>query len=184
MVFQGKLHADVWARENKLTTETQYVESENLTDGNIFEYIRKKQRNFPEFNNLKPVDSNLVTLDCESWNENGSERGSSYLYGRGHANPNQLVQNVGIIDGETNDTSRNTIFKERDANSKDYFTGLELKTTQEPSHSTILGSSAESIAKKLSSPSLLKGQICSLAIEGEIKKENSFLGFQSVFSFL
>ncbi|CAA2997100.1 D -box ATP-dependent RNA helicase D 17 isoform X1 [Olea europaea subsp. europaea] len=180
----GKLHADVWARENKLTTETQYVESENLTDGNIFEYIRKKQRNFPEFNNLKPVDSNLVTLDCESWNENGSERGSSYLYGRGHANPNQLVQNVGIIDGETNDTSRNTIFKERDANSKDYFTGLELKTTQEPSHSTILGSSAESIAKKLSSPSLLKGQICSLAIEGEIKKENSFLGFQSVFSFL
>ncbi|CAI9758578.1 unnamed protein product [Fraxinus pennsylvanica] len=180
----GKLPADVWIREGKFTTETQYVESENLTDGNIFEYIRKKARNFLEFDNSKPIDSNLVTLDCESWHENGSESGSSYLYGWDYANPNRFVQDVVIIDGETNDTSRNTIFKERDANSKDYFTDLELKTTQVPSHSTILGSFVESSVKKLSSPSLLKGHSCSLATEGEIKKENSFVGFQSIFSFL
>ncbi|KAL2500073.1 ATP-dependent DNA helicase MER3-like protein [Abeliophyllum distichum] len=198
----GKFPADVWVK-GKLVTETQYVESENLTEGNIFGYIRKKARNFPDFDNLKSVGSNLVTLDCESYHENGSERGSSYLYGFGYANPNRLVQDIVIIDGETTDTSRNTIFNERDANLKDTvlcgtsdtrrnisfptkasFTGLEQKITQVPSHSNLSESSAESNVKKLSSPNLLKEQNCSLAIEGEIKKENSFLGFQSVFSFL
>lgn len=37
---------------------------------------------------------------------------------------------------------------------------------------------------KLLSPSLQKRQFCSLAMAGEVKKEDSFLGFQSVFSFL
>ncbi|KAL0461411.1 UNVERIFIED_CONTAM: DExH-box ATP-dependent RNA helicase DExH17 [Sesamum latifolium] len=45
-------------------------------------------------------------------------------------------------------------------------------------------SSSDNDVIKLLSPSLQKGQLCSLAIAGEVKKEDSFLGFQSVFSFL
>ncbi|KAK4430261.1 DExH-box ATP-dependent RNA helicase DExH17 [Sesamum alatum] len=45
-------------------------------------------------------------------------------------------------------------------------------------------SSSDNDVIKLSSPSLQKGQCCSLAIAGEVKKDDSFLGFQSVFSFL
>ncbi|XP_020552576.1 DExH-box ATP-dependent RNA helicase DExH17 [Sesamum indicum] len=45
-------------------------------------------------------------------------------------------------------------------------------------------SSSDNDVIKLLSPSLQKGQFCSLAIAGEVKKEDSFLGFQSVFSFL
>ncbi|KAL2235048.1 UNVERIFIED_CONTAM: DExH-box ATP-dependent RNA helicase DExH17 [Sesamum indicum] len=45
-------------------------------------------------------------------------------------------------------------------------------------------SSSDNDVIKLLSPNLQKGQFCSLAIAGEVKKEDSFLGFQSVFSFL
>ncbi|GFP99856.1 probable ATP-dependent DNA helicase hfm1 [Phtheirospermum japonicum] len=45
-------------------------------------------------------------------------------------------------------------------------------------------SSSESKVKKLLSPSLHKRQFCSLEVPGEVKKENPFRGFQSVFSFL
>ncbi|KAG8366674.1 hypothetical protein BUALT_Bualt17G0104100 [Buddleja alternifolia] len=42
----------------------------------------------------------------------------------------------------------------------------------------------ESNVNQLSSPSLQERRFCSLEMVGEVKKENSFLGFQSVFSFL
>ncbi|KAL0292055.1 UNVERIFIED_CONTAM: DExH-box ATP-dependent RNA helicase DExH17 [Sesamum calycinum] len=45
-------------------------------------------------------------------------------------------------------------------------------------------SSGDNDVIELLSPSLQKGHLCSLAIAGEVKKEDSFLGFQSVFSFL
>ncbi|KAI3467038.1 hypothetical protein Pfo_023701, partial [Paulownia fortunei] len=45
-------------------------------------------------------------------------------------------------------------------------------------------SSGERDVIKLLSPGLQKRQFCSLAMAGEVEKENSFLGFQSVFSFL
>ncbi|KAL3631369.1 hypothetical protein CASFOL_024353 [Castilleja foliolosa] len=45
-------------------------------------------------------------------------------------------------------------------------------------------SSSESKVKKVSSPSLQNRQFCSLEVPGEVKKENPFCGFQSVFSFL
>lgn len=41
-----------------------------------------------------------------------------------------------------------------------------------------------SSADNLVSPSLQNRQFCSLAMAGEGKKDKSFLGFQSVFSFL
>ncbi|KAL9148882.1 hypothetical protein ABFS82_12G072800 [Erythranthe guttata] len=40
------------------------------------------------------------------------------------------------------------------------------------------------VTKLFSSPSSEKRQFCSLGMAGEVKKENAFLGFQSVFSFL
>ncbi|KAL3813807.1 hypothetical protein ACJIZ3_015075 [Penstemon smallii] len=179
--------AEIRGGEGTYETGTKNIESFTLTEETIFEHIRKKSKNFPTFDNLRSTNTELLNVD-------------------GDSNRNNVTIHEGFFDG-SNDIDAETTYARMDKQkiknishsgisntysnigfpSKDSCLGLRMN--QMPSFSVSMGKHdielhAESNVKHLSSPSLLKKQCGSLGMVGLPRKEDPFLGFQSVFSFL
>ncbi|KAK4477374.1 hypothetical protein RD792_016595 [Penstemon davidsonii] len=179
--------AEIRGGEGTYETRTKNIESFTLTEETIFEHIRKKSKNFPTFDNLKSTNTELLNMD-------------------GDSNRNNVTIHEGFFDG-SNEIDAETTYARMDKQnikdisrsgisntysnigfpSKDPYLGLRMN--QMPSFSVSMGKHdielhAESNVKHLSSPSLSKKQCGSLGMVGLPRKEDPFLGFQSVFSFL
>lgn len=58
--------------------EPEESTSKTLTEGSIFDHIRKKSKNFPVINKLKTIDSELLLWTKEHSSESGAEFGTAY----------------------------------------------------------------------------------------------------------
>lgn len=191
----------IFCNQGKFPPVHEDFEPETLAEGSIFEHIRRKAKTFPLLGNQKTTEFKNMSIPGNSASE-GFE-----VYGR-----YQVLQNPVIMsDPDAMDIGRNAttkgVTKPEDilfSGSSIYIgdkmvispkatpSGKELRSNEEPAPSISLvkrslvnpASYKESYQPQSSSPALLHSQ-CSLFVNsGDVRKENSFLGFKSVFSFL
>ncbi|KAL9454808.1 hypothetical protein AB3S75_010249 [Citrus x aurantiifolia] len=193
--------------DDKDTVPSQYEEctSKTLTESTIFEHIRKKSKNFPVFNSniSKTMESDSAIQTNEHFLANQSEFCIATSDVKKDANSDAVLIDgstisdieFGALDKNAND---NKVCTKQNHNIVSgsccrTFRKLNLSPiasvagTAEPSSSIKMLSFDISMMKKQKcSPNTSTRQCCPLplASTGNTKEVDSFLGFESVFSFL
>lgn len=189
------------------TVPSQYEEctSKSLTESTIFEHIRKKSKNFPVFNSniSKTMESDSPIQTNEHFLANQSEFCIAASDVKKDANCDAVLRDgstisdieFGALDKNAND---NKVCTKQNHNIVSgsccrTFRKLNLSPiasvagTAEPSSSIKMLSFDISMMKKQKcSPNTSTRQCCPLPLTstGKTKEVDSFLGFESVFSFL
>ncbi|OMO69422.1 hypothetical protein COLO4_29060 [Corchorus olitorius] len=141
-----------------LPSEAEATLFKSLTEETIFDHIRKKSRNFPMINTPKSIESG-----CFIWAEEHSSVTQPEFF------------NAAL--GTSNANSGKN-------NGKSAVSSIVSSTNAGSSSVKILSFDISMVKKKKQSPSEFKNQCCSVASTGKAREADSFLGFQSVFSFL
>ncbi|XP_059449049.1 DExH-box ATP-dependent RNA helicase DExH17 isoform X2 [Corylus avellana] len=183
--------------------------SKTSTEESIFDDIRKKSRNFPVINKLKTIDSEALLWTKEHSSESRTESGtatSEIL--------NEMHSDKVLTDTITEESTkvRHNLFSESSSGAYGLLnlsprvsspigdlSSIEMLSSdistlknngQSADHVSSMKSSrkqqcrSKEIKKQHCSPSVSRRQFCSSETASETREADSFLGFQSVFSFL
>ncbi|XP_062106898.1 DExH-box ATP-dependent RNA helicase DExH17 isoform X3 [Humulus lupulus] len=160
---------------------------ETLTEDTIFDHIRKKAKNFPQLSNLQPQTESLWTIsddpmedailisdseagevgDCVRDRRPGKRVKPNASSGK-RAKASPKVSSTCVDLSSTKMPSFDISMLKNDVVAADQHSSMEIRRKQQHSQS----------------PTLQQNQRCSSTTPGKAKKVESFLGFESVFSFL
>ncbi|TYI86433.1 hypothetical protein E1A91_D04G064700v1 [Gossypium mustelinum] len=196
-----------------LTDESGYLPSEpeafsfkSLTEEAIFDHIRKKSKHFPVINTPKPIDTDCCICTEEHNSANQPESGNATLgtskYAMvisepepGEVNRDACGTKVGtktknnVLQGSSGGANGESavspkVSSTKTATSSVQMLSFDISMAKNSKHLADLGSSIQDGRKDKPSPSDSKRQSRSLASTDQAREVGSFLGFQSVFSFL
>ncbi|XP_052485594.1 DExH-box ATP-dependent RNA helicase DExH17 isoform X2 [Gossypium raimondii] len=196
-----------------ITDESGYLPSEpeafsfkSLTEEAIFDHIRKKSKHFPVINTPKPVDTDCCICTEEHNSANQPESGNATLgtskYAMvisepepGEVNRDACGTKVGtktknnVLQGSSGGANGESavspkVSSTKTATSSVQMLSFDISMAKNSKHLADLGSSIQDGRKDKPSPSDSKRQSRSLASTDQAREVGSFLGFQSVFSFL
>ncbi|KZV32939.1 hypothetical protein F511_01450 [Dorcoceras hygrometricum] len=172
---KGKAPAEIWSEGGKVATKYPDIEPRSLNQESVFDHIRKKSRNFPTLASIKMSSTEVIDLDYDMNQNTVPNEGTSSIEHTSHGNEIQELKQG--LHCETSNSLTEVGFSSIYSPS-----GLELKKSKVPSVLTekIDG---EANVKQLQPPTSLKAQTCPSVLVGQAGKE-SFLGYESVFSFL
>ncbi|PPS04848.1 hypothetical protein GOBAR_AA15815 [Gossypium barbadense] len=196
-----------------LTDESGYLPSEpeafsfkSLTEEAIFDHIRKKSKHFPVINMPKPIDTDccICTEEHNSVNQPGS--GNATLGTSkdamvisepepGEVNRDACGTRAGtktknnVLQGSSSGANGESAVSPKVSSTKTatlsvQMLSFDISMAKNSKHLADLGSSIQDGRKDKPSPSDSKRQSRSLASTDQAREVGSFLGFQSVFSFL
>ncbi|KHG23391.1 putative ATP-dependent DNA helicase HFM1 [Gossypium arboreum] len=196
-----------------LTDESGYLPSEpeafsfkSLTEEAIFDHIRKKSKHFPVINMPKPIDTDccICTEEHNSVNQPGS--GNATLGTSkdamvisepepGEVNRDACGTKAGtktknnVLQGSSSGANGESAVSPKVSSTKTatlsvQMLSFDISMAKNSKHLADLGSSIQDGWKDKPSPSDSKRQSRSLASTDQAREVGSFLGFQSVFSFL
>lgn len=182
--------------------------SKTLTEESIFDHIRKKSRNFPVINKLKTIDSEPLL-----WTKEHSESRTEFGTATSEI-LNEMHSDKVLTDTITKESTkvRHNLFSESSSGAYGLLnlsprvsspigdlSSIEMLSSdismlknngQSADHVNSMKSSrkqqcrSKEIKKQHCSPSVSRRQFCSSETASETREADSFLGFQSVFSFL
>ncbi|KAK8302140.1 hypothetical protein V6Z12_D04G068100 [Gossypium hirsutum] len=196
-----------------LTDESGYLPSEpeafsfkSLTEEAIFDHIRKKSKHFPVINTPKPIDTDCCICTEEHNSANQPESGNATLgtskYAMvisepepGEVNRDACGTKVGtktknnVLQGSSGGANGESavspkVSSTKTATSSVQMLSFDISMAKNSKHLADLGSSIQDGRKDKPSPSDSERQSRSLASTDQAREVGSFLGFQSVFSFL
>ncbi|TYJ37629.1 hypothetical protein E1A91_A05G388300v1 [Gossypium mustelinum] len=196
-----------------LTDESGYLPSEpeafsfkSLTEEAIFDHILKKSKHFPVINMPKPIDTDccICTEEHNSVNQPGS--GNATLGTSkdamvisepepGEVNRDACGTKAGtktknnVLEGSSSGANGESAVSPKVSSTKTatlsvQMLSFDISMAKNSKHLADLGSSIQDGRKDKPSPSDSKRQSRSLASTDQAREVGSFLGFQSVFSFL
>ncbi|KAG6389908.1 hypothetical protein SASPL_151383 [Salvia splendens] len=175
--------AEAWNEEDVAATEYYNTKPGKSTEATVSDHARKRPRNSMILDGMKTTDSaQVLTCDAETWNEedvavpeyhNTKPEISTEATISDHAR--KRPRNSMVLDCmKTTDSTQVT-----KSNAMSHIQKKASLFNVSNNDARLRVSSSD----KLRSPSLQKGQLCSLSM-APVKKDKPFLGFQSVFSFL
>ncbi|KAL0430192.1 UNVERIFIED_CONTAM: DExH-box ATP-dependent RNA helicase DExH17 [Sesamum radiatum] len=176
--------------EDKPVIETEDDDCKIITERTVFDHIRKKAKTLPFL--PMPNDTCLPSLEAFTLIRKRTRERHLELDNDIEVlevQESRFIQHPKLTEPEPNihviDEHDPTDISDGSYNLMDTVLTLDCGISHMQGYGTQspLSSSNNDVIELLS-PSLQKGKLCSLAIAGEVKKEDSFLGFQSVFSFL
>ncbi|KAK9018141.1 hypothetical protein V6N11_001122 [Hibiscus sabdariffa] len=199
---------DLTDKSGDLPPEPETFSFERLSEETIFDLIRKKSKNFPVINTPKVIESDCFIRTEEHNSENQPGFGSAKLGTStdatviseleheeangdvcGTATAGAKAKKNSALNGSfsrANDESDvpPKVSIKKDGTSSIKMLSFDISMVKNSRHLADVGSSTEDGRKDESSPSDSKRQCCSFASTDQTRKVDSFLGFQSVFSFL
>ncbi|XP_073288785.1 DExH-box ATP-dependent RNA helicase DExH17 isoform X2 [Primulina huaijiensis] len=175
LIDKGKALTELWSEGGKVATKYLDIEPRSLNQETVFDHIRKKSRNFPALASTRITRAEIIDLDCDT-NQNTVHNKGTFSIA-----PTNLGEDVQELKQALRCKTSNSSTKAGFSliNSPN---GLDLKTSQVPSV-LMEKNNGESTVKQLQPLTSVEIRNCSPALTGEVGKE-SFLGFESVFSFL
>ncbi|XVF60252.1 hypothetical protein PTKIN_Ptkin08bG0030000 [Pterospermum kingtungense] len=168
-----------------LPSEPEAFSFKALTEETIFDHIRKKSKSFPVLNTPKPIDSEFFIWTEEHYSENQPGFCDATLGSSKDANPGQFELEPVEVNRDVCGTNAGTKAKsvvsptvvstKGGASSSVKMLSFDISMVKNSKRVAELGGSIELSPKR---------QCCSQASTGKAREVDSFLGFQSVFSFL
>ncbi|GMJ01182.1 ROCK-N-ROLLERS [Hibiscus trionum] len=196
---------DLTDKSGDLPLEPETFSFKKPAEETIFDHIRKKSKNFPVINMPKVIESDCFSLTKEHNSENQPGFGSATF---GTSKDAMVISEMehkeanGDLCGTAGTKAKNNAFNGSSSGANDELAvspkvsikkagtssikmlSFDISMVRNSKHLADLGSSTKDGRKDKSSPSDSKRQCCSFASTDQTREVDSFLGFQSVFSFL
>ncbi|XVF14070.1 hypothetical protein REPUB_Repub09cG0025100 [Reevesia pubescens] len=179
-------------------SEPEEFSFKRITEEAIFDHIRKKSRNFPVLGTPKPIESDsfIWTEEHCSTNQPGFDNATL-----GTSNNEMVISELepgevtkvknNVFHGSSNGANGKsalspTVSSTKAGTSSVKMLSFDISMVKNSMREADIGSSIEDGWKNKRSPSESesKRQCCSVASKDKAREVDSFLGFQSVFSFL
>ncbi|XP_042032105.1 DExH-box ATP-dependent RNA helicase DExH17-like [Salvia splendens] len=175
--------AEAWNEEDVAATEYYNTKPGKSTEAMVSDHARKRPRNSMILDCTKTTDSaQVLTFDAgEPWNEED-------VAATEYNNTKPEISTEATISDHARKRPRNSMVLDCMKTDSTQVTKSNAMSHMQKKESSFNVSNNDarlrvSSSDKLRSPSLQKGQLCSLSM-APVKKDKPFLGFQSVFSFL
>lgn len=175
---------ETWNEEDVPATEYYNTKPGKSTEATISDHARKRPRNFMALDCLKTdsaqvTKSNATMHNVETWSEEDLAATTNTKPG---------ISTEATISDHARKRPRNSLVLDcmKTTDSTQVAKSNVMSHMRKASSFSVSNNDARlrvSSSDKLRSPSLQKGQLCSLSM-APVKKDKPFLGFQSVFSFL
>ncbi|KAK9002003.1 hypothetical protein V6N11_024696 [Hibiscus sabdariffa] len=197
---------DLTDKSGDLPPEPETFSFERLSEETIFDHIRKKSKNFPVINTPKVIESDCFIRTEEHNSENqpgfgsaklGTSKDATVISELEHEEANgdacgtagtKAKKNSGLNGSSSGANDESDVPPKvsirKDGKSSIKMLSFDISMVKNSKHLADVGSSTEDSRKDKSSPSDSKRQCCSFASTDQTREIDSFLGFQSVFSFL
>ncbi|KAL4383547.1 hypothetical protein GQ457_15G023510 [Hibiscus cannabinus] len=197
---------DLTDKSGELPPEPETFSFERLSEETIFDHIRKESKNFPVINMPKVIESDCFIRTEEHNSENqpgfgsaklGTSKDATVISELEHEEANgdacgtagTKAKKNSALNGSSSGANDESdvppkVSIRKDGTSSIKMLSFDISMVKNNKHLADVGSSTEDGRKDKSSPSDSKRQCCSFASTDQTREVDSFLGFQSVFSFL